>query len=156
MLKFVNYDVVFQEIPDEVTLAINISNCPNHCQGCHSSYLMQDVGVVMTEDELTSILSTYRHDITCLAFMGGDNDPNSVMYFADWVHRTYNREIKTAWYSGKTDFPEGFNPSFFDYVKVGPYIQGFGPLKSKTTNQRLYKVLPDGLLEDITFRFWKD
>ena len=30
MLKYANYDIVFQEVPDEVTLAINISNCPNH------------------------------------------------------------------------------------------------------------------------------
>ena len=30
MLKYVNTGIVFQEIPDEVTLAINISNCPCH------------------------------------------------------------------------------------------------------------------------------
>ena len=28
MLKYANFDIVFQEVPDEVTLAINISNCP--------------------------------------------------------------------------------------------------------------------------------
>ena len=45
MLKYVNTDVVFQEIPDEVTLAINISNCPCHCPGCHSRYLWEDIGL---------------------------------------------------------------------------------------------------------------
>ena len=39
MLKYVNTDIVFQEIPDEVTLAVNISNCPCRCPGCHSQYL---------------------------------------------------------------------------------------------------------------------
>ena len=39
MLKYVNCGIVFQEIPDEVTLSINISNCPCHCPGCHSNYL---------------------------------------------------------------------------------------------------------------------
>ena len=44
MLKYVDTKVVFQEIPDEITLAINISNCPCHCPGCHSSYLAEDIG----------------------------------------------------------------------------------------------------------------
>ena len=44
MLKYVNTDIVFQEIPDEVTLAVNISNCPCRCPGCHSEYLWEDVG----------------------------------------------------------------------------------------------------------------
>ena len=33
MLNYYNYDIVCQEIPDEITLAINITGCPNHCQG---------------------------------------------------------------------------------------------------------------------------
>ena len=36
MLKYVNTGIVFQEIPDEVTLAVNISGCPCRCHGCHS------------------------------------------------------------------------------------------------------------------------
>ena len=43
MLKYVNTGIVFQEIPDEVTLAINISNCPCRCPGCHSRYLPKGV-----------------------------------------------------------------------------------------------------------------
>ena len=39
MLKYYNYDIVFQEYPDEVTLAINLTMCPNRCVGCHSAYL---------------------------------------------------------------------------------------------------------------------
>ena len=42
----------------------------------------------------------------------------------------------------------------FDYIKLGPYIEEFGPLNSKTTNQRFYKV-SDGELVDITSKFWK-
>ena len=48
MIKYVNTEVVFQEIPDETTLAINISGCPCHCPGCHSSYLWEDVGTPLT------------------------------------------------------------------------------------------------------------
>lgn len=39
MLKYVDTAIVFSEIPDEVTLAINISGCPNKCKNCHSQYL---------------------------------------------------------------------------------------------------------------------
>ena len=52
MLKYVGYDIVFQEIPDQVTLAINLSLCPNHCVGCHSPYLRNDVGNVLDEKAL--------------------------------------------------------------------------------------------------------
>ena len=33
MLKYVNHDIVFQEFPDEVTLAINLSLCPTYAFG---------------------------------------------------------------------------------------------------------------------------
>mgnify|MGYP007008579906 CR=1 FL=1 len=31
MLNYLNTGIVFQEIPDEVTLSINITGCPCHC-----------------------------------------------------------------------------------------------------------------------------
>lgn len=31
MVRYHNFDIVFAEIPDETTLAINITNCPNRC-----------------------------------------------------------------------------------------------------------------------------
>ena len=60
MLRYADYDIVFQEIPDEVTLAINLSNCPNHCKGCHSAYLMEDVGEPLTEESLSTLLGKYE------------------------------------------------------------------------------------------------
>ena len=50
MLKYVNHDIVFQEFPDEVTLAVNLSRCPCACPGCHSTYLWGDNGEELTED----------------------------------------------------------------------------------------------------------
>ena len=44
----------------------------------------------------------------------------------------------------------------FDYVKIGPYMEEFGPLNKETTNQRLYKITkPDNKIDDITYMFWK-
>ena len=42
----------------------------------------------------------------------------------------------------------------FDYIKVGPYVEELGGLKSEKTNQRLYRVI-GGNLEDITNRLRK-
>ena len=68
MLKYVNTGVVFQEIPDEVTLAINISNCPCHCPGCHSHYLWDDIGMPLDTDAIDAFIERYGDDITCLSF----------------------------------------------------------------------------------------
>ena len=69
MLKYVGYDIVFQEIPDQVTLAINLSLCPNHCVGCHSPYLRNDVGNVLDEKALDEMLAQYVGEVTCVSFM---------------------------------------------------------------------------------------
>ena len=74
MLKYVDTLVSFQEIPDEISLCINISNCPNNCPGCHSAYLKDDVGTPLTYTELMRILKDIR-GITCVCFMGGDKEP---------------------------------------------------------------------------------
>ena len=39
-------------------------------------------------------------------------------------------------------------------IKLGPYIEELGPLNSKTTNQRFYKIEKNKLV-DITNLFWK-
>ena len=133
MLKYVNTGIVFQEIPDEVTLAINISNCPCHCPGCHSRYLWDDIGMPLDT---------------------GDADPVGVNQLAQYIHETYP-QFKVAWYSGRLRVSSAVNKADFDYLKVGPYIQHLGPLKSPTTNQRLYRQREDGSFEDITYRFWR-
>ena len=77
MLKFYNYDIVFQEIPDEVTLAVNITHCPHRCPHCHSPFLWEDTSELFNEENARLILKDYRDAITCLSIMGGDNDPRS-------------------------------------------------------------------------------
>ncbi len=155
MLKYADYDVVFQELPNEVTLAINISNCPNRCVGCHSAYLMDDVGNPLTEQALDELLQTYGKTITCVCFMGGDREPHAVAELARWVKTQSAFKLKVGWYSGKQTLPEAFDNQWFDYVKLGPYVPELGGLNHKTTNQRLYKITEAGTLEDITACFWK-
>ncbi len=154
MLKYVNTGIVFQEIPDEVTLAINISNCPCHCPGCHSKYLWEDIGLPLNVEAIDDFVETYGTDITCIAFMGGDADAKGVAMLAQYI-REEHPIFKVAWYSGRLRIPASVDKSIFDYIKIGPYIRHLGPLKQPTTNQRLYRQRDDGSFEDITYRFWK-
>lgn len=153
-LKYVNTGIVFQEIPDEVTLAINISNCPCRCPGCHSHYLWEDVGLPLDTHAIDTFVEKYSNDITCIAFMGGDGNPRAVNMLAQYIHEEYP-EFKVAWYSGRLRIPRIVCKTDFDYIKVGPYIRHLGPLKSPTTNQRLYRKTDDNQFEDITSVFWK-
>ena len=147
MVKVASYDVVFQEIPGEVTLALNLSGCPCHCPGCHSPHLAEDIGEVLDDELLDGLIARYKGLITCVCFMGGDADPEEVARLAKHV-----KGLKTAWYSGRPGNPNASET--YDYVKFGPYIESLGGLKSPTTNQRLYKRVGDSW-EDITASFWK-
>ena len=150
-MKYVDAKVVFAEVPDEVTLAVNISNCPCHCKGCHSSQVAVDIGKPLNWDSLNALIYI-NTAISCVAFMGGDNDPLVVNRLAEKVK---SLGLKTAWYSGRQELSKDLNFEYFDYIKLGPYMEEFGPLNSRTTNQRMYKV-HDCELEDITSRFWKE
>ena len=154
MLKYVNTGVVFQEIPDEVTLAINISNCPCRCPGCHSHYLWENIGEPLTPMVLDQFMKQYGGEITCICFMGGDADPDEVARLADYITQ-YHPAYKVGWYSGRTRLTSDVDKKEFDYIKVGPYISHLGGLKDRTTNQRLYKKTANGEFEDITARFWR-
>ena len=148
-MKFASYDIVFQEVPDEVSLALNITGCPLHCKGCHSPHLWEDIGEVLDEQAIGSLIATYSGDITCVALMGGDADPKTVERLVRFVKL---RGLKTAWYSGRQTLPDGFEVRLLDYLKLGPYVEASGGLKSKTTNQRLYRIEKDGNMTDITYR----
>lgn len=152
MVKYYNFDIVFAEVPDEVTLAVNITGCPHRCAGCHSPHLREDRGERLDGEALAALLGRYGAGITCLCFMGGDGDPHAIAALAAEVRRLAP-QLRVAWYSGCDALPEGVAPETFDYIKLGPYVAARGPLSSPDTNQRFYRVGRDGTMEDITYRF---
>lgn len=155
MLRYHSYNIVFQEVPGELTLAINLSNCTNGCKGCHSPHLQQDIGPVLDEAVVQSLLQKYGEAITCFCFMGGDADPQEVQCLATFIKTKSSYQLKTAWYSGKAKLPQNFATDHFDYIKLGPYIEKLGGLNAPHTNQRFYKILQDGVLQDATALFSK-
>ena len=82
--------------------------------------------------------------------MGGDADPPEVERLARRIRDAYPH-LKTAWYSGRESLPDGFDLKVLDFLKLGPYKAELGALKSPSTNQALYRVMPDCTLEKIHF-----
>ena len=153
MLRYVDTDIVFQELPDEVTLAVNLSGCPCRCPGCHSKHLWADVGEPLTEGAVECLLARQRQEVTCISLMGGDAEPQEVDRLAAWLRRRFPR-LRIAWWSGRSLLSPQVNLANLDYVKLGPYLSHLGSLKSRRTNQRLYRVV-QGRLHDITSVFWR-
>lgn len=157
MLKYVSKDtsVCFSEIPDEISLCINMSLCPHRCPGCHSQYLQTDCGEELTIEVVKDLINK-NDGITCILFLGGDADKVSLINLAKYIKSNYSN-LLVGWYSGDSELDLNYYGEFFDYIKVGPYIKELGPLNSPTTNQRLYFIDRSSGIRaiDITHLFLK-
>ena len=149
MIKYVPSltDVVLEEIPHRVSLAVEISNCRGNCIGCHSPFLKKDLGDELTAEAVEKLLKT-NFGVNCFLFLGEGNDPEALKAIAYYL-RSSHPELELALYSGRESVEDELF-EIFDFVKVGPYIKEFGPLNEKPTNQRLYYHRAD-----ITSSFWR-
>lgn len=164
MIKYYNTEVVFEEIPNEVTLAVNITNCQHNCIGCHSPYLREDIGCELNFKAIDELIKK-NDGITCFCFMGEGNDLESLKNSIKYIKEN-KPKLKIGLYSGRNDVDDFFWDNL-NYIKIGPYIEKFGPLNERTTNQRMYKggpyyswcCLVNGVMRrgwtDITDSFWK-
>ena len=140
-MKYVNTQVGFREVPNQISLLINISNCQCKCPGCHSKYLWEDIGTELTIEELFRLIDN-NNGVNCICFMGG-RDYNMLNSLAFSIRTRSDYPYKVCWYTGEKEIPSEINLNYFDYIKVGPYIEENGPLDSKTTNQRMYQVIKE-------------
>ena len=161
MLKYLNTQVTFSEVPDEITLCINITGCKIGCKNCHSSYLAEDIGEPLDLQHLTNLIDSNK-GITCVCIMGGDANPSEVDDIAQDI-KEYYPNLKVAWYSGRQELSKEIDLQYFSFIKLGPYIEELGPLNSKTTNQKMYEVCNMSSINqesryeliDITYKFYR-
>lgn len=160
MIKYVPEmtNVVLEEIPDKVSLAIDISGCLGDCEGCHSPFLRTDVGEPLTPEVIDALIAD-NFGVNCFLFLGEGRDQQALLALAGHIRHAHPK-MALALYSGRGRVEDAVFAAF-DYVKTGPYRPARGPLNNPGTNQRLYHVSHhaggDGTrysLEDITSRFW--
>lgn len=162
MLKCYSTAITFAEFPDEICLALNISNCPGLCSYCSEPWLQEDSGEPITENFLKQII-LQNPGITLVGLMGGDADHDDVIRISDLIHKLYPT-LKVGMYSGR-DFIDLKLVGHLDYYKVGRWImpegpielwknESWGPLVFPNSNQKMWKIL-DGKMYDITSKFRK-
>lgn len=161
-LKYQGAAVVFQEVPDEISLAINICGCERNCPGCHSPHLQKYIGNYLRSN--IDALIAENSAVSCVCFMGGDQNLRELRKIVRRIRRKYPR-LKIALYTGEDDaeklirIGEMIKP---DYLKFGPYIENRGPLDKPGSNQRFLKITyPYGykvpleytMMTDLTYVF---
>jgi anaerobic ribonucleoside-triphosphate reductase activating protein len=136
-MNYYSYDIVFQEVPHEVSLCFTITGCKLQCKGCHSSYLWdENNGTELTVDNFHSLINRYNGFISCVLFMGGEWEPYSLILFLN-IARSYN--LKTCLYTGEDNILPEIRQSL-TFLKTGKYIKELGGLGTSTTNQKFILI----------------
>lgn len=134
-MKYAYPQIVLQEVPGEISLAISISGCPLRCSGCHSKETYDaNFGNELTVEILDKLIN--RH-ISCVLFYGGEWEKEKLIEFLKYIQ--FEKGIKTCLYTGlnlcevETEILDNL-----DYIKTGRYIKTLGGIGEKNTNQRFY------------------
>ena len=136
-MNYLSRQILFREIPEEVSLSYLITGCPVRCSDCHSkdSWNLR-AGQLLSPDRLRADLAKYSKWITCVLFMGGEWQAEQFLLLLQIVRES---GIKTALYTGLEDVGPELKVKL-NYLKTGPYRAELGGLDSASTNQKLIEV----------------
>lgn len=130
---------VFQEVPDEVSVAFLVTGCPMGCRGCHSSDAWNGArGRELDEAAIDGWIERSRGLLSCVLFLGGEWDPAGLKRMLDHAR---SRGLKTCLYTGLE--LEQIDPELaarLDFLKVGPWVADLGGLGSPRTNQKFIEM----------------
>ncbi len=136
-MNFLSSQVVFREIPDEVSLSYLVTGCTVRCPDCHSKDSWNSkIGSELNFDQLVKDFKRYEGWISCVLFMGGEWESEKLIHLLK-VCREHG--LKTALYTGVEKIEKNIL-NHLDYLKTGPYRRELGGLDSPTTNQKLINV----------------
>jgi len=132
IVKMIMDRIVYQEVPNEVSLLFQISGCQLKCKGCHSPELWnKNFGTELSNDFYRERILKYEGLITCIVFFGGEWSPDELIEKLK-IAREYN--LKTCLYTGETRVSPNIL-EHLDFIKAGPWMEERGGLNSKSTNQ---------------------
>ena len=130
-LKFTIEQIVWQEVPGEVSLAFLFSGCQLRCKGCHSADTWKvGLGQELTLEYLEGRLQRYAGLISCVLFMGGEWVPDEL---EKMLRAVAAAGLKTCLYTGLER--ECIIP-LLTYLRTGRWVMELGGLDSPATNQK--------------------
>lgn len=139
MLKYDSYDIVLQEIPNEISLCFSITGCQLECDGCHSEHLWNsENGIELSSEIFEKLLIKYNKLVTCVIFMGGEWCSSDLLTLLSLAKKKF---LKVALYTGLNEkqmhrqYP--YLLSNLDFIKTGKWISSLGGLDKPNTNQVL-------------------
>jgi len=124
--------VVFQEVPNEISLCFSISGCKVGCKGCHSTELWnENYGIALTNKNFIQWLTKYKNLITCVVFFGGEWQEQALI---EKLLIAKNFNLKTCLYSGREQININIS-QHLTFLKTGAWQAELGGLDSITSNQ---------------------
>ncbi|MDO5668086.1 MAG: anaerobic ribonucleoside-triphosphate reductase activating protein [Alcaligenaceae bacterium] len=147
-LRYRHEEVVWIEVPGEVSLAYQFTGCPLRCKGCHSADTWKvNSGQLLSLDYFSQRLQQYKHLISCVLFMGGEWLSEQLV---PYLQLAKDNNLKTCLYTGleKEQVPTQLLP-LLDYLKTGPWIPELGGLDNPNSNQRFIDMQSGNLLNHL-------
>ena len=136
-MYYYDFQVVFQEVPGEISLCFSISGCSLFCEGCHSPFLWKKGnGSLLTKEVYTSLLNQYSSLATCVLFMGGEWHKEELV---EMLRIAKNKKYKTCLYTGEKSVSKNIYNQL-TWLKTGKWKQDLGGLESKLTNQKFVEI----------------
>ncbi len=130
--------VVFQEVPDEISLCFSITGCKVGCKGCHSTELWHAKnGIALTNQNFMQWLKKYQGLISCVVFFGGEWQPSALI---EKLVIAKNFGLKTCLYSGEKHIDLRIT-QHLNFLKTGAWQEELGGLESINTNQVFRNVI---------------
>jgi len=135
--------ILFQEVPDEVSLGFTVMGCQLRCKGCHSTDTWSEYGgSPLTAETFRTYLKQYVDYISCVIFFGGEWQAEKLIEMLDISH---DFKLKTCLYTGLNQVPEKIIKRL-TFLKTGPWIRELGGLDQATTNQKFIEVSSNRIL----------
>jgi len=153
-MNYSNPQIVFQEVPNEISLAISISGCDLACNGCHSAFTWdENYGKSLSLENIDILLKNYEGLISCFLFYGGEWNIKKLLPLIKYIK---NKNLKICLYTGREISEINIELiELLDYLKTGRYLKQLGGLQNKITNQKFYKINNGIILEELNYLFWK-
>ena len=130
--------IVFQEVPNEISLCFSITGCKVGCKGCHSTELWHDQnGISLTNKNFTQWLKKYQGLISCVVFFGGEWQPTALI---EKLLIAQHYGLKTCLYSGEKYIDMDIS-HHLTFLKTGVWDEALGGLDSTKTNQVFRNVM---------------